>query len=58
MSLQYISTCSALSDIDKFNYLWSLLEKSAYEAIAGLTLSSTNYGEAIEILKKRFGTER
>ena len=33
----------------------SLLEKSAYEAIAGLTLSSANYHEAIEILKKRFG---
>lgn len=43
---------SALSDIDKFNYLRSLLEKSAYEAVAGLTLSSANYGEAIEILKK------
>ena len=46
---------SALSDVDKFNYLQSLLEKSAYEAIAGLTLSSANYSEAIEILKKRFG---
>ena len=44
---------SALSAVDKFNYLRSLLEKSAYEAIAGLTLSSANYGEAIEILKKR-----
>ena len=28
----------ALSDVDKFKYLGSLLEKSAYEAIAGLTL--------------------
>ena len=33
----------------------SLLEKSAYDAIAGLTLSSANYKEAIDILKKRFG---
>ena len=36
--------------MDKFNYLRSL----AYEAIAGLTLSSANYVEAIDILKKRF----
>ena len=49
---------SALSEVDKFNYLRSLLEKSAYEAIAGLTLSSANYGEAIEILKKRFGNRQ
>ena len=49
---------SALSDVDKFNYLQSLLEKSAYEAIAGLTLSSANYSEAIEILKKRFGNRQ
>ena len=33
----------------------SLLEKTAYEAIAGLSLSSVNYHEAIEILKRRFG---
>ena len=45
---------STLLNVDKFNYLRSLLEKSAYEAIAGLTLSSANYIEAIEILKKRF----
>ncbi len=47
---------SALSDVDKFNYLRSLLEKSAYDAIAGLTLV-TKYTEVIEILKKRFGNQ-
>ena len=47
-----------LSNVDKFNYLRSLLERTAYEAIAGLTLSSANYGEAIEILKKRFGNKQ
>ena len=46
-----------LSDVDKFNYLRSLLERNAYEAVAGLTLSSTNYCEAIDILKKRFGNK-
>ena len=45
----------ALSDVDKFTYLRSLLEESAFNAIAGPTLSSANYQEAIDILKKRFG---
>ena len=45
----------ALSDVDKFIYLHSLLEKSAYDAIARLTLSSAKYQEAINILKKCFG---
>ncbi len=47
-----------LSSIDKFNYLRSLLERSAYDAIAGLTLSAENYHEAVEILKKRFGNKQ
>ena len=54
----YESSINTLSDVDKFNYLRSLLEKSAYEAIAGLTLSAANYSEAIEILKKRFGSKQ
>ena len=45
----------ALSDIDKFNYLRSLLERSARESIAGLTLTAPNYKEAVSILEKRFG---
>ena len=44
-----------LSDVDKFNYLRSLLEKGAYDAISGLTLSAGNYQEAVAILKKRYG---
>ena len=47
-----------LSDIDKFNYLNSLLERTAREAIAGLALSSANYNEAVAILKKRFGNKQ
>lgn len=39
----------------KFNYLQSLLQKSAKESIAGLALTSAKYKEAIEILPKRFG---
>ena len=47
-----------LSDIEKFNYLSSLLERSAREAISGLSLTSDNYREAIATLKKRFGSKQ
>ena len=47
-----------LSDIDKFNYLNSLLERTAREAVSGLALSSANYHEAIAILKKCFGNKQ
>ena len=33
-------------------------ESAAYDAIAGLALSAANYGEAVEILKKRFGNRQ
>ena len=46
---------SELSDIDKFTYLRSLLEHTASEAISGLTLTTANYAEAVDILTKRFG---
>ena len=44
-----------LSEIDKFKLL---LEKSAAEAISGLTLTADNYKEAVSILKKRFGNKQ
>ena len=47
-----------LSDIDKFNYLKSLLEHTAHEAISGLTMTSVNYHEAITILRKQFGNKQ
>ena len=47
-----------LSDVDKFNYLRSLLKHTAHEAISGLSLTSANYGEAISILNKRFGSKQ
>ena len=46
---------SKLATIDKFNYLNSLLEKSASEVIAGLAITNANYEETIAILKTRFG---
>ena len=60
--LGFVRVCRSqnddLTDIDKFNDLRSLLERTAYEAISGLTLSSTNYQEAIDILQKRFGNKQ
>ena len=48
--------------MDKFNYLRSLLEHTAREAISGLSLTSANYDEAISILilkkKKSFGSKQ
>lgn len=53
-----IDSSTGLSEIDKFNYLWLLLEKSAVEAISGLTLTADNYKEAVLILKKRFDNKQ
>ena len=47
-----------LADIEKFSYLKSFLDSEAAEAIAGLSLTSSNYSEAIELLKKRFGNKQ
>ena len=47
-----------LSDVEKFNYLTSLLERSACESISGLALTAANYPKAIDTLKKRFGSKQ
>ena len=47
-----------LSAVDKFTYLTSLLEGPAMRAVAGLKLTSANYAEAIDTLKKRFGNKQ
>ena len=47
-----------LSDVDKFNYLNSLVECTAQDAISALALSSDNYHEAVATLKKRFGNKQ
>ena len=44
-----------LSGVENFNYLSSLFEGVAREAIAGLSLTEANYKEAVATLKKRFG---
>ena len=47
-----------LTAIEKFNYLNSLLERSAKEAISGYALTATNYQEAVATLQKRFGNKQ
>ena len=42
---------TGLSNIVKFNYLSSLLESTAADAISGLVITSNNYKEAISVLK-------
>lgn len=44
-----------ISEIDKFNYLKSLLEGEALRAVQGLPLTSANYESAVTILKDRYG---
>lgn len=46
---------SGITTIDKFNYLNSLLERNAARTIQGLTITSTNYSAAVEMLQERFG---
>lgn len=41
--------------VNKFNYLLSLLEGLAYKVVKGLELTEENYGNAVQILKARFG---
>ena len=49
---------TALSDVQKFTYLKSLVERTARDAISGLTLSADNYKEAVDILERRFGNKQ
>ena len=44
-----------ISQVNKFNYLYSLLEGAALRTIKGLSLTEDNYDTAIELLQKRFG---
>ena len=47
-----------ISEIEKFNYLRTLLEDSALSAISGFTLSAENYGQTLEILQARYGNDQ
>jgi hypothetical protein len=49
---------TALSPVEKFSYLISLLESSAASAIAGLALTAVNYDEVVATLRKRYGNKQ
>ena len=51
---------ASLTNVDKFNYLRSLLDGLALDlnSITGLPLTELNYREAIEILSQRFGNKQ
>lgn len=44
-----------LTDVQKFNYLRSLLEGDAAKTVSGFSLTNANYSKAIELLTERFG---
>ena len=43
--------------VNKMTYLLGLLEGPAHDAVAGLTLSESNYQVAVSLLQERFGTQ-
>ena len=49
---------ASLTNVDKFNYLRSLLDGPALNSITELPLTELNYKEAIEILTNRFGNKQ
>ena len=50
-----IHSNSTLSEVQKFNYLKSLVEGEASNTIAGFALTHTNYVKAVDLLHERFG---
>ena len=51
---------ASLTNVDKFNYLRSLLDGLAHDlnSLTGLPLTQLNYKEATEILTERFGNKQ
>ena len=52
-----VHTNPALTNIQKFNYLKSQLRDDAERCISGLSLTNSNYDQAIFLLKDRFGQQ-
>ena len=49
---------SNLLEVEKFNYLKTLVICGAANSIFGLNLTNNNYGKAINILKDQFGNKQ
>ena len=48
----------SLAEVDKFNYLKSLVQGQAADTINGFSLTGDNYKEAIKLLKERYGNKQ
>ena len=53
-----VHTNASLNEVDKFNYLRSLLEGAVLASVSGLSLTESNYKSAVEILTERFGNKQ
>ena len=47
-----------LSDTEKFQYLQSLLQKSAADTISGLPLKRVNYKDVVDLLQSRYSNKQ
>ena len=47
-----------LSEVEKFNYLKSLLQSQAANSMSGFSLTGENYKEAIRLLTDRYGNKQ
>ena len=47
-----------LDNVVKFNYLKSVLREAALSSISGLSLTTENYVEAVDILRRRYGNKQ
>ena len=56
--LSAVDSNDNLSNVEKFTYLKSYLEKEAARTIQGFSLTNENYCEAIKLLKERFGNKQ
>ena len=55
LGLIQVNDDKGMLKIDKFNYLNSLLEGTAFRAIQGLPITEQNYDHAVALLDERFG---
>ena len=49
---------SSISDVNKFNYLESLIHGQAANTISGFSLTGENYKEAVRLLKEKYGNKQ
>ena len=53
-----VHTSGSISNIEKFTYLKTYLDKSALQAIEGFPLTNANYAAAWQLLDERYGNEQ